>query len=167
MIQGPVPGIYLCPASPTLSTPRETGEAGPGRIYESSFGLQLPRSCSTCSSSTGQVVGVVKQSPPPRRRPRFERGAVRQQERDLEIRGDEREVVRHGGWGDGTRCLESDGSRRSPEINIDRDSYPVRPVIIVKSGSLINCPAVNHPMMTQKITPVWSRTRTSAEDAVE
>lgn len=44
------------------------------RLLRVVVGLQLPRSCSTCSSSPGQVVGVVKQSPPPRRRPRFGRG---------------------------------------------------------------------------------------------
>lgn len=51
----------------------------------SSFRLQLPRSCSTCSSSPGQVVGVVKQSPPPRRGPRFGPSwhTVDQQEQDL------------------------------------------------------------------------------------
>lgn len=71
--RAPRPRIYLYPRGPNTLNTSEIGEACPVSCA-SSFGLQLPRSCSTCSSSPGQVVGVVKQSPPPRRRPRFGRG---------------------------------------------------------------------------------------------
>lgn len=79
----------------------------------SSFRLQLPRSCSTCSSSPGQVVGVVKQSPPPRRGPRFGPSwhTVDQQEQDLLrargiiIRGIEEWLVQQArGKEEGKRC---------------------------------------------------------------
>lgn len=87
---------YLYPrGSNTLNT-SGIGEACPvSCAYTSSFGLQLPRSCSTCSSSPGQVVGVVKQSPPPRRRPRFGRG-TRSTNRNRIFY--EREEYGRGGW---------------------------------------------------------------------
>lgn len=76
LIQGSGGSLYLCPPGGQHS--QHLGERTRGSlscIYVSSLGLQLPRS-STCSSSPRQVVGVVKQSPPPRRRPRFEGGTA-------------------------------------------------------------------------------------------